>query len=114
MKKIINDSNAVLDQMLNGFACGYSDVPYRVLKTYVVAWKEPQDQVCVVSGGVSGHQPAHAGFAREAMLQAVACCEMFAKLKAACSFAPGQRHAIFVNGLGATPLMEQYIFANDE
>ncbi|MBE6184079.1 dihydroxyacetone kinase subunit DhaK [Bacillus ginsengihumi] len=39
--------------------------------------------------------------------------ELVTQLKAACQWEKGQHYAVLVNGLGATPLMEQYIFMND-
>lgn len=39
--------------------------------------------------------------------------ELTAKLLADFEAKPGQQYALLINGLGATPLMEQYIFAND-
>ena len=39
--------------------------------------------------------------------------ELFNKLKRTYRWKPRDRYAILVNGLGATPLVEQYIFAND-
>ena len=39
--------------------------------------------------------------------------ELTGKLLADFDAKPGEKYALLVNGLGATPLMEQYIFAND-
>ena len=39
--------------------------------------------------------------------------EMLGKLADELSLTPIKKYAILVNGLGATPLMEQYIFCND-
>lgn len=39
--------------------------------------------------------------------------EMLGKLADELSLTPTKKYAILVNGLGATPLMEQYIFCND-
>jgi len=39
--------------------------------------------------------------------------ELVAQLKKAFNWKRGDRYAVLVNGLGATPLMEQYIFTND-
>lgn len=39
--------------------------------------------------------------------------EMLGKLADELSLTPTKKYAVLVNGLGATPLMEQYIFCND-
>jgi triose/dihydroxyacetone kinase / FAD-AMP lyase (cyclizing) len=38
----------------------------------------PQDRVALISGGGSGHEPAHAGFVGEGMLTAAVCGDIFA------------------------------------
>ncbi|MFP3366848.1 dihydroxyacetone kinase subunit DhaK, partial [Pseudoalteromonas sp. SIMBA_148] len=37
-----------------------------------------RDQVALISGGGSGHEPAHAGFVGAGMLTAAVCGELFA------------------------------------
>ena len=37
-----------------------------------------KDRVAVISGGGSGHEPAHAGFVGKGMLTAAVCGEVFA------------------------------------
>ena len=44
----------------------------------VVRSDGPKDRVALVSGGGSGHEPAHAGFVGEGMLTAAVCGEVFA------------------------------------
>ena len=39
--------------------------------------------------------------------------ELTGKLLEAFEAKAGERYALLINGMGATPLMEQYIFAND-
>ncbi|WP_461213675.1 dihydroxyacetone kinase subunit DhaK [Lacticaseibacillus sp. GG6-2] len=39
--------------------------------------------------------------------------ELFAKLDDAFTFDANKQYAVLINGMGATPLMEQYIFTND-
>lgn len=39
--------------------------------------------------------------------------ELVDKLADSFAMAPGQKYGVLINGLGATPLMEQYVFAND-
>lgn len=39
--------------------------------------------------------------------------ELVGKLQEAFDFKPGEQYGLLVNGLGATPLMEQFVFTND-
>ena len=39
--------------------------------------------------------------------------EIYGKIKSEFKFRKGESVAVLVNGMGATPLMEQYVFAND-
>lgn len=77
MKKIINQPPDILDEMLNGLTNAYSTIVYRVEGTNVVAAVSEQQQVGLVSGGGSGHEPAHAGYVGLGMLQAAVCGEVF-------------------------------------
>ncbi|KRO23683.1 dhaK protein [Pediococcus argentinicus] len=54
------------------------------------------------------------GYRREKLQPSKALVEeLVGKLKAEFNFKPGEKYAVIVNGMGATPLMEQYIFMND-
>ena len=78
MKKIINDPSSVLDEMLNGLAFAYEDLVERLPETNVIHRKTTQNKkVALVSGGGSGHEPAHAGFVGQGMLSAAVCGEVF-------------------------------------
>jgi len=44
---------------------------------------------------------------------AVLVKEFYDKIKAELKLKAGENVAVFVNGLGGTPLMEQYVFMND-
>lgn len=77
MKKIINDPGSILDEMLEGLTSAYASLVYRVEGTDVVASKAAHAQVGLVSGGGSGHEPAHAGFVGAGMLTAAVCGQVF-------------------------------------
>ena len=77
MKKIINDPSQIIDEMVNGIVRENADRLDRVAGTSVVVQKEIGDQVALVSGGGSGHEPAHAGFVGQGMLQAAVCGQVF-------------------------------------
>jgi dihydroxyacetone kinase-like protein len=69
LKKIINDPNNVVDDMLKGIAKANNDVIYS--EGYgVLSRKIKSDKVGIISGGGSGHEPAHAGYVGKGMLDA--------------------------------------------
>ena len=77
MKKIINNPSDILNEMLEGLSSAYATWIYRVEGTDVIASKETANQVGLVSGGGSGHEPAHAGFVGSGMLTAAVCGQVF-------------------------------------
>ncbi|WP_247004774.1 dihydroxyacetone kinase subunit DhaK [Halosolutus gelatinilyticus] len=79
MKKLVNDPAAVVDEMLDGMVAAYPEELRRVEDTKVlVRTAAPvDDKVAVVSGGGSGHEPSHAGFLGEGMLDGAAAGEVF-------------------------------------
>lgn len=77
MKKIINQPNEVVKEMLAGFVYAHSENVGQIEGTQVVYRKSTQKGVGLVSGGGSGHEPAHAGFVGEGMLSAAVLGEMF-------------------------------------
>lgn len=76
MKKLIQDKNTILKDMLDGITVSNNDVEF-VSDTIVVRKHKKQSGVALVSGGGSGHEPAHAGFVAEGMLDAAVCGEIF-------------------------------------
>lgn len=76
MKKFIQDKNTILKDMLDGITVSNNDVEV-VSDTIVVRKHKKQSGVALVSGGGSGHEPAHAGFVAEGMLDAAVCGEIF-------------------------------------
>lgn len=77
MKKIINDPNAVVEEMLMGIEISNPDVIYD-REGVVIARKNKSDKVGLVSGGGSGHEPAHAGYVGYGMLDAAVSGNVFA------------------------------------
>ena len=78
MKKIINQPENVVDDMLNGLAYAHEDLVRRLPDTgVIVRQKEEKGKVALVSGGGSGHEPAHAGFVGKGMLAAAVCGPVF-------------------------------------
>lgn len=78
MKKIINQPEEILNQMLEGLTFAYSDLVERINETDVIVRKDKNEgKVGLVSGGGSGHEPSHAGFVGKGMLSAAVCGEIF-------------------------------------
>ena len=78
MKKIINQPTAVVDEMLDGLAYIHSDLVHRVEGFDIIARNsEKSGKVAIISGGGSGHEPAHAGFVGDGMLSAAICGAVF-------------------------------------
>lgn len=79
MKKLINKSETVLDEMLSGLVKAYPNKLKRVADSDVIARKTKKEKgkVGIISGGGSGHEPAHAGFVGYGMLDCAVCGEVF-------------------------------------
>ncbi|SEL14683.1 dihydroxyacetone kinase DhaK subunit [Carnobacterium iners] len=78
MKKIMNDPSSILDEMLDGIAFAYDNLVERLPESNVIHRKTSHNKkVALVSGGGSGHEPAHAGFVGQGMLSAAVCGEVF-------------------------------------
>ncbi|KAL9256167.1 putative 3,4-dihydroxy-2-butanone kinase [Drosera capensis] len=94
-KKLINDPNAVfvldfgfvvavVTEFIEGLVETYPGLQYLdgfpeakvVLRADVAS--STYDKVAIISGGGSGHEPAHAGFVGEGMLTAAICGDIFA------------------------------------
>lgn len=76
MKKIINDPNNVVAEALEGIALAHPELVY-VPELEVIAKKEKTGKVGIVSGGGSGHEPAHAGYVGDGMLDAAVAGHVF-------------------------------------
>lgn len=76
MKKLINEKENFLSDMLDGLK--FHDKHIDVIEdTVVVRKSKKQKGVSIVSGGGSGHEPAHAGYVAQGMLDAAVCGEVF-------------------------------------
>ncbi|MDD3946727.1 MAG: dihydroxyacetone kinase subunit DhaK [Clostridia bacterium] len=78
MKKIINTPESFVYDMCHGLAAAHPELEfveqYKVVKKKVVN----ENKVTLISGGGSGHEPAHAGFVGKGMLDAAVCGDVFA------------------------------------
>lgn len=78
MKKVLNDPKNVVDEMLKGLSYAYPDDIERIEGFDVIVRKNKKSlKVALVSGGGSGHEPSHAGFVGEGMLDAAVCGSVF-------------------------------------
>ena len=78
MKKIINDPERVVSEMLAGIEISDSSLKY-IPGFEVIARREPnKEKVAITSGGGSGHEPAHAGYVGRGMLDAAVAGNVFA------------------------------------
>lgn len=78
MKKIINNPDQIVDEMLDGLVFAYDSLVERIPETMVIHRKaEQKNKVGLVSGGGSGHEPSHAGFVGKGMLSAAVAGQVF-------------------------------------
>ena len=78
MKKLINATEAVLAESLDGFAASHADIV--ILgedRKFVRRRTLKRGKVALVSGGGSGHEPLHAGFVGAGMLDAACPGQVF-------------------------------------
>ncbi|MBN1188498.1 MAG: dihydroxyacetone kinase subunit DhaK [Dehalococcoidales bacterium] len=78
MKKIINKPENIVTEMCTGLVLSCPDLEF--IKKYKIIKKRKidEDKVSLISGGGSGHEPAHAGFVGKGMLDAAVCGDVFA------------------------------------
>lgn len=77
MKKLINDNQKIVEEVVKGIVSTNPDLVTSLENIPVVVRKNKSDKVGLVSGGGSGHEPAHAGFVGEGMLDAAVLGEIF-------------------------------------
>ncbi len=79
MKKIINNPENVVNEMLEGIVKAHPEYVKRLegLEVLVRANSPVKGKVALVSGGGSGHEPSHGGFVGEGMLDGAVAGEVF-------------------------------------
>ncbi len=81
-KKVINSAEKAVADCLEGFTLLHKDVllmkKHKVIVRRDVEKLKQDGKVCLISGGGSGHEPAHAGYVGQGMLTAAVCGEVFA------------------------------------
>ena len=79
MKKLINNPDRVVTEMLQGLCEAEPELVYAGEGIEVVSRREKTPgKVGLVSGGGSGHEPAHAGYVGKGMLDAAVAGNVFA------------------------------------
>lgn len=81
MKKLINRVESVVDDMLSGLLRTRPNLAllegHRVVVRADFAELASSGKVALISGGGSGHEPAHAGYVGKGMLTAAVCGDVF-------------------------------------
>ena len=77
MKKIINDPNAVVPESLMGMELAHPELKYTPELEVISRREKSPGKVGIVSGGGSGHEPAHAGYVGRGMLSAAVAGNIF-------------------------------------
>jgi dihydroxyacetone kinase len=79
-KKIINDAKDSVDEFIDGLLLQYPNRLVKLQNHNVVLTANPSsdDQVQLLSGGGSGHEPSHAGWIGNGMLSGAICGGIFA------------------------------------
>ncbi|MGE5614998.1 MAG: dihydroxyacetone kinase subunit DhaK [Bacillota bacterium] len=79
MKKIINKSSNVVEEMLSGYLAAYSRYYERVPGQNAIVYKgRRKNKVALVIGGGSGHEPLFIGFVGKGLADAAAAGNIFA------------------------------------
>lgn len=79
MKKIINGSSNIVEEMLEGFLAAHPRYYERIGSNNAFCYKNRRkNKVSLVIGGGSGHEPLFGGFVGEGLADAVACGNIFA------------------------------------
>ncbi len=79
MKKIMNTPENMVQEMCAGIVLAHgSKLTYNKKNKLIIRKNLNKDKVILISGGGSGHEPAHAGFVGEGMLDVAVCGDVFA------------------------------------
>src|SRR6202000_3180379 len=90
MKKLINRPEDVVEEMLQGLSVlhpGTFRLSGHKFMLREDAEQVREQQVAIISGGGSGHEPAHAGYVGAGMLSAAVAGEIFTPPSSALVFA---------------------------
>jgi dihydroxyacetone kinase-like protein len=77
MKKLMNDASTYVDDMLEGIVAAHPSLKRLPGTQVIVRANLTDNKVGLISGGGSGHEPAHAGYVGYGMLDAAVAGEVF-------------------------------------
>lgn len=78
MKKVINNPELVVDELLEGMVYAYPQYVKKLEDANVLVRKDKKiDKVSLVSGGGSGHEPSHGGYVGKGMLDGAVAGAVF-------------------------------------
>ncbi len=78
MKKLLNNVDNIVEEMMEGMIYAHGDLLKRVEDKNIIIRKEKKEnKVALISGGGSGHEPAHGGFVGKGMLDAAVVGQVF-------------------------------------
>ncbi len=78
MKKFMNKPETVVMEMCRGMVLAHPELKFNPKYKVISKKNQNKDKVSLISGGGSGHEPAHAGFVGKGMLDAAVCGDVFA------------------------------------
>lgn len=78
IKKIMNEPQNIVDEMLEGFVFTHKEIEWFPDFRVVALKEKTKGKVGIMSVGGSGHEPAHAGYVGKGMLDAAVAGNLFA------------------------------------
>ena len=78
MKKLINSPETLVNEMCNGLVAAYPELAFDVKSKLILKKEINTGKVSLISGGGTGHEPAHAGYVGKGMLDVAVCGDVFA------------------------------------
>ncbi|MFC7684469.1 dihydroxyacetone kinase subunit DhaK [Ureibacillus sp. GCM10028918] len=78
MKKLMNQAENLVMEMCHGLVLAHPELQLNEKYKVISRRNEKNNKVSLISGGGSGHEPAHAGFVGSGMLDAAVCGDIFA------------------------------------
>ncbi|AEV29525.1 dihydroxyacetone kinase, DhaK subunit [Sphaerochaeta pleomorpha str. Grapes] len=78
MKKLINSPETLVNEMCNGLVAAYPELAFDSKSKLIMKKEIDTEKVSLISGGGTGHEPAHAGYVGKGMLDVAVCGDVFA------------------------------------
>lgn len=79
MKKILNSPESLVIEMCEGMVAAHpGELKFKKRHKLLMRKELNKDKVTLISGGGSGHEPAHAGYVGQGMLDVAVCGDVFA------------------------------------